>query len=331
MSLNFEDADMGQAKGKIGLYGGTGSGKTETALAQATKIGRTYMIATERGADFYTKRYKFKNAFTNSCDDALVLIKKALDDKAECVIVDQLTNFWEAAQNSFISKEHMKASKTWKQIEANGQIPWTAWGKIKRPYKKLVHTLMDAPIHVWFLARLAIEYKMGKDDSPEKVGERMATEKDTPYEPHIILKLEFQPKGLKGGKPVWYALCEKTRVETIPQGTLWESTGRDPGFRDILDPMFAELGAVQKPSPEIPFDPDDTTVDETGPTLVQLKLLEVLATKGGIPQDKLQALCAVINTEEAGLVINTLTAGNFSIFDNVEAWVSGIRAAKGGV
>lgn len=327
MSLDFEDATMGQARCKVALYGGTGSGKTETALAQATKVGSTAMIATERGADFYTDRYKFKIAYTNSCLEAVSLIEKAVKAKYDCLIIDQLTHFWEQTQNDYQAREHAKFSKAWAHIERNGMPPWYAWGHIKRPYKKLMHVAMDAPINVWFLSRLAIEYKTGKDDEPVKIGEKMATEKDTPYEPHLLVKMEFAAKGGKGGKPVWYALCEKTRC-CIEQGTLWESYSREPGFRDMLDPLFQQLkaGTEQQPSPELRYDENEKGSDEAEPTAVQLKLLEVLAKKGGIDDGKLVALVKAINTEEAGLVINALTAGNYGIFDNIEGWVAGIRA-----
>lgn len=323
--MDFEDASMGQAKAKIGMYGGTGSGKTWTALQQATKYGQTAMISTERGADFYVNKFKFKNAFTTSCEEALELVDKAVKAKMDCLIVDQLTHFWESAQNEFIAREHLKGSKTWAQIERNQQIPWTAWGRIKRPYKKFIHTLMDAPLHVWMLSRLAIEYKMGKDDEPVKTGERMATEKDTPYEPHILVKLEFQPKGGQGGKPIWYALVEKDRSQLL-QGQLFSSLEANPGFTNILDPMFALLGKEQQPSPEVPYDESDKSMEEIGPTAVQRKLLEVLAKKGGVDGAKVESIIQLLSTEEAGQVINILTAGDYSLFENIEGFVAGIRA-----
>ena len=297
--MGFERATMAQAYLKVGIYGDTGSGKTLTSLKIATKIGKTAMIATERAMDFYAAEYAFDISYTCSLEEATDLIYQAVEGGYKCLIIDQMTHFWESAQDTYVAEEHSKMSKAWGVIEKTGNFPFYAWKKIKRPYKKFVRTLMDAPIHVFLLGRLSREYQVSGEDI-KVTGERMNAEKDTPYEPHILVKMEFK-------KPrKWLAWVEKDHSGTI-QGQVFENpTG------DIFDPILSKLGKEQGQSPKMVEDTSTTSIEDEPIKGSQVTIIKILAKKGGLDSEVVEETLKTLTALEAGEIINQMTAGNYS-------------------
>ena len=301
----LERATTEQAFLKIGMYGGPGAGKTFTALKCATALGRTALLDTERGSDFYAADFSFDVFHTKEISRASEVLREAVDQKYDCLIVDQITHYWESAQEEYIAGEHEKMSKAWAAIEKNQQIPFQGWRFIKRPYKRFIHELISAPIHVFMLGRLAIEYEVSGSGEPKKVGERMDAEKATPYEPHVLIKMEFMRKTKK-----WMAYIEKDRSGTI-QGELFTN----PGI-EMLEPVLAKLGKVHKGVPEGKEDTAEGTFgtrDDAEPS--QLKLIRVLAKKGGIDNEVVEEKLKSLTRPAAAVLVNDMTVGNNKFFE----------------
>jgi len=308
----FSDADETETGYlKVGFYGGPGSGKTYTALKIATAIGKTYLIDTELGSEAYKRLFKcpdgssFKVLHTRNLEEAMAGINEAVKAGGEVLVVDQVTTLWEMAQEGYIAKEHDKMSTTWEAIERSGNVPWTAWRHIKKPYKKFMRELINAPIHVFFAARMSVEYKRGAAGEPEKIGEKMNAEKDTPYEPQIVVKMEFNKL-----KKQWLAWVEKDRWGTI-------------GGKVFVNPdvsMFADIlplmGHVHKQIPQDVEDIASGTVDEVLANSAQLRLLKMLMKKGGI--DEIETRLVGITSVVANEFINSMTLSDYSMFTKKE-------------
>ena len=299
----FVDATTEQAYLKVGLYGGPGSGKTFTALQCATRLGSTAVIDTERGSDFYAKVFSFKIIHAVSVSEVTEGVVEAVEKNFQCLIIDQMTHIWEDVQEEYIAGEHEKMSKAWAFIEKNDQIPFQGWRRIKKPYKKLIHLLIDAPLHVFILGRLAIEYEVTGGE-PKKIGERMDAEKNTPYEPHILIKMEYVKK-----RKLWYAYIEKDRSGTI-QGEMFTNPDGT-----MLDLVLAKLGKLQG---ELPQGKEDTAEGTSGDgnqaEASQMKLIRVLARKGGIKDEVTEGKLEGLTRIQAAQLVNDMTLGKFKFF-----------------
>lgn len=242
--MAFKKANPQQAALKIGIYGAPGSGKTFTSLLLAeglsNKTGkRVAYVDTERGTDFYAKTVKerqihpdafdFDAIYTKSITEVLTEVKSLNPNEHSVVIIDSITHIWEACIQAYAGK-----------TTSAGTIPMHAWGKIKKPYKELMSFLLSTPIHVIFCGRQGVEYENSDSGELNAVGFKMKAEGETPYEPHILIRMEsIKPKkGVGIAKIV--AFAEKDRT-----GILAGKSFENPTFETLVEPLLGILGTTQ--------------------------------------------------------------------------------------
>lgn len=241
----FRKAKAEQAALKMGLYGPQGSGKTFTSLLIAEGLGqrthkRVAYIDTEHGTDFYCKfvpertahpePFDFDALYTRSLTEATAAIKALNPAEYSVIVIDSITHLWEAAKGAY-------AGRTTKI----GTIPFQAWAQIKKPYKDLVSFLLGSPLHVIFCGRQGVEYENDEETEELKaVGYKMKAEGETPYEPHILIRMEsVRPKKTSDVATI-YAYAEKDRT-----GVLSGRTIANPTFDTLCLPILGLLGDEQ--------------------------------------------------------------------------------------
>lgn len=241
----FRKAAAEQAALKMGLYGPPGSGKTFTALLIAEGLGRitkkrVAYIDTERGTDFYCQAVPSRTAHPEAFDfDALYTrslteVSQAVRslDVAEhgVIVIDSVTHLWEAAMAAYQGRQ-----------TSVGSIPMHAWGKIKKPYKDLMAFLLSSPLHVIICGRQGVSYETNEDtDELKAVGYKMKAEGETPYEPHILMRMEsIRPKKANEVAQI-VAYAEKDRT-----GVLSGRSFVNPTFDTLCAPILSLLGSVQ--------------------------------------------------------------------------------------
>src|SRR5574338_282563 len=148
----FRKAKAEQAALKMGIYGPPGSGKTFTSLMIAEGLAkltgkRVALVDTEHGSDFYcqtvTSRtvhpeaFDFDALYTKSLTEVISAVRGLDEREYGVIVIDSITHLWEAARNAYDGR----------QTRA-GTIPMQAWGRIKKPYKDLLSTLLSSPMHV---------------------------------------------------------------------------------------------------------------------------------------------------------------------------------------
>jgi hypothetical protein len=244
----FRKAKAEQAALKIAIYGAPGSGKTFTSLLLAEGLAkrdgkRVAYIDTEHGTDFYCQAvpsrsvhpeaFDFDAIYTRSIMEVLTVVRE-LERTGwkhhSVVVIDSITHMWEAARAAYEGK----------QTRAN-TIPMHAWGSIKKPYKEILSTLLSSPLHVFICGRQGTEYAIDADtEELRAIGYKMKAEGETPYEPHILLRMEaIKPKKTHELATI-VAYAEKDRT-----GVLSGRSFVNPTFDSICAPLLGLLGRSQ--------------------------------------------------------------------------------------
>lgn len=241
--MAFRKAKAEQAYLKMAIYGPSGSGKTLTSLLVAEGLaaltkGRVAFVDTEHGTDFYCQPVPERKIHPAGFDFDVVHTRSLTEVLRECqalrpaeypvVVVDSITHLWEAAQAAYRGRRG-----------ASGQIPFHAWGEIKKPYKDLMNWALNAPQHVIFCGRQGNDW--GTDDESGELvnkGFKLKAEGETAYEPHILVRLEaVRPRK---GNVVHVAYVEKDRSSKL-QGQIIEW----PSFDTLARPLLGLLGQTQ--------------------------------------------------------------------------------------
>lgn len=242
----FMKAKPQQARLKISIYGPPGSGKTFTTLLMAEGLAkvrgtRVAYVDTERGTDFYAQAvrerqvhpaaFDFDAIYTRSIAEVLDAVKGLNPKEHGIVVLDSITHLWEACMEAYVGKK-----------TAVDSIPMHAWGAIKRPYKELVKFLIGAPFDVFILGRQKNLFEDGPDGKMTKVGVAMRAEGETPYEPHICVRMYTETHVDDSTKSRYVALVEKDRT-----GILAGKAIVNPSF-ETIQPLLPLLGDVQAPA-----------------------------------------------------------------------------------
>lgn len=243
----FRKKQPQQAALKYGIYGPSGSGKTFTSLMMAEGLAkldhkRVAFVDTEYGSDFYAQSVKqrrihpeafdFDALDTRSLSETLSEVKRLSPEKYAVVVIDSITHLWEAARNAYEGR-----------MTKTGSIPFHAWGKIKKPYKELIAFLLSSPMHVIICGRQGNEFAEDEETEEIKVvGVKMKAEGETPYEPHILLRME--PQKDKIGNATYRVFAEKDRT-----GVLAGRIISNPGFESLCLPLLPLLGRTQAALP----------------------------------------------------------------------------------
>lgn len=249
----FRQAKAEQAAIKMGIYGPAGAGKTFTALLLAEGLARQQekriaFVDTERGTDFYVQAVQQRRVHPDAFDvDALysrsiaevMQAVRSLDPKVYAVVViDSITHIWEAAIAAYNGRKNR-----------NGGLPFHAWGQIKKPYKELLQFLLNSPMHVILCGRQGTIYETDEDtDEVKAVGLKMKAEGETPYEPHILARIETERDRV--GAQTIRVFFEKDRTGILSGRTitLYTPDGKTPAtatYDQIARPLLGLLGGTQ--------------------------------------------------------------------------------------
>ena len=241
----FRKAKAEQAALKMGIYGPPGSGKTFTSLLIAEGIAkltgkRVALVDTEHGSDFYCQAvptravhpeaFDFDALYTRSITETLAAVKSIKTDEHSVLVIDSVTHLWAACIEAYGGRQ-----------TSAGTIPMHAWGKIKKPYKDLMTFLLSSSLHVLFCGRQGTEYATDEETEELKaVGVKMKAEGETPYEPHILIRMEALKPNRTNELAKIVAYAEKDRT-----GVLAGRSFINPTFDTLCKPLLGLLGATQ--------------------------------------------------------------------------------------
>lgn len=193
----FKPAASTQAKAKIGIYGGTGSGKTWTAALIALGIRAlikskkpVYFFDTETGSDFvHESLFKKHNVplmqlKSRAFNDLLDAVREA-EKGGAVLIADSVTHVWEEFKRAYLKKTNQKFIQLWD------------WAKLKETWGEFTDLFINSDLHIIICGREAsiyeqVEEKQGNNvkKTAQKVGTKMKSESEQGYEPSLLLQME---------------------------------------------------------------------------------------------------------------------------------------------
>jgi hypothetical protein len=244
----FRKAVAQQAALKMALYGPPGSGKTFTALLIVEGLGakinkRVAVIDTERGTDFYVQPVAERQAhpaafdvdclYTKSITEVTTAAKELDPATHGVIIVDSVSHLWDSVMASYSGKR-----------TSLGGIPLDAWSKLKRPYLDLIGWLINSPFHVLLAGRQTGMYEDDDDGRLRAVGVKMRSEKETPYEAHVCVRMECVYEKNKAKKNVGLGV-PTAFIEKDRSGILQGNAYAWPTFATIALPLLGLLGSTQ--------------------------------------------------------------------------------------
>ena len=267
MTIQFKPAVREQISLIIGLAGGTGSGKTKTAMRLATGMSggkRFAVIDTETGrAKHYADEHQFDEGELNppfrpqAYEEAIL----AAAESYPVVVVDSFSHEW-AGEGGILDWQEEEltrmAGNDWQRRES---CKMAAWIKPKMAHKHMVQRLLQVRAHLIICMRSEPKVEMVKDNNG---------------------KWQIQPKATLTGLDGWVPICEKNFPFELTASFLL--TADQPGI-----PKPIKLEGQHRP-----FFPLDRQIDETAGQ----RLAEWAA--GGKPAPTVSATALVKSYEACG-------------------------------
>jgi AAA domain len=219
VSVQFKRAIRENVGLIIGLAGGTGSGKTFSAMRLASGISADKpfaVIDTEAGrASHYSDQFVFDTCglaapFTPAAYTEAILAADAA--KYPCIVVDSMSHEWSGESGVLEMQEaelERMAGDDWKKREA---CKMSAWIKPKMAHKKMVQRLLQVRAHLILCFRAEEKVEMVRDEQTKKMvivpkksvtgldGWMPVCEKNLPYELTASFLLTADAPGI--GKPI---------------------------------------------------------------------------------------------------------------------------------
>jgi hypothetical protein len=262
MSFQFKPAIREQVGLLIGLAGGTGSGKTFSAMRMASGIcgDKPFaVIDTEAGrAKHYADQFRFDHGdlmapFTPERYAEAILAADAA--KYPCIVVDSCSHEWSGTGGVLEMQEaelDRMAGDNWQKREA---CRMAAWIKPKMAHKKMVQRLLQVRAHLILCFRAEEKIEMVKEDG----------------------KMKIVPKVSLTGINGWIPVCEKNLPFELTTSFLL--TADAPGM-----PKPIKLQEQQKSM----FPLDKPISEESGKLVAQWAAGGAAA---GITETELDTLC----------------------------------------
>lgn len=172
--MAFKQATRAGSKALIGIYGGSGSGKTLSALYLARGLvgpaGNVLMLDTESGRGrLYSDDPKIGGYLHDELDAPYSSrrysekIKEAIDhhraNGAEtCLVIDSFSHEWEGVGGVVNAAETISEQRAEKKGYAwNGQVQFGDWKQPKQDHKRMMLDMLGAPVHL--ICCLRAQYK----------------------------------------------------------------------------------------------------------------------------------------------------------------------------
>lgn len=231
---SFKKATKEQARLRLAISGASGGGKTYSALAIATNLGKKVaVIDTEQGsASKYSDTFDFDVCEINNDYNPSRLIttlKEAGEAGYDVGIIDSGTHFWNGP-GGFLDLVDQEVKRM--QSRGGKADSFAAWKAVTPVYNRMIQAMLSSPMHIIVTLRAKQEYSK-ENGKVQKLGVAPEMRDGFQYELDI--------EGLLNDKHE--LIIGKTRCPLI-DGKVFEKPGKE--FADILKGWLAD-GVEPKP------------------------------------------------------------------------------------
>lgn len=234
--MTFKPATKKEAKLRLAITGISGAGKTYTALALATRMGKVAVLDTEHdSASKYADQFNFDVQQLEPPfhpKHFIEAIREAEKAGYSALIIDSLTHVWRGEGGILSLVNGMTLSSK----SGNSAIAWNDLGDPL--YQQLVDAILRSDIHIIGTVRSKQKHEMEKDERTGKnrlvrVGVRPIQREDFHYEFDLVLDMDASNTGT----------VIKSRCKDLPAGTRIPKPGR--ATADILKQWLAVTEFVE--------------------------------------------------------------------------------------
>lgn len=213
MAIAFQKATKKKHRLRLALEGPSGGGKTMTALAIASGLGkRVAVIDTERGsASLYSGKFAFDVCELPTFTPASYreAIKAAEDAGYDVIVIDSLTHAWAGIGGALEMVDNAKS----RAGGGDGNAFTSGWRNVTPEWNRLVETILTSTAHIIVTMRTHMEYvletQVGKDGKekkvPKKIGMAPVIRKGMEYEFDVLADMDSEHN----------MVVSKTRLDVI--------------------------------------------------------------------------------------------------------------------
>ena len=279
----FKKAVKHEAKLRLAIAGPSGGGKTYTALAIGTELGKVAVVDTEHGsAAKYADIFEFDTLELGAPfhpDRFTEAVKAAAEGGYDVVVLDSLSHAWNGAGGALELVEQFS-----KKYRGNS---YAAWGDVTPIQNRLIEAIVGSPIHVIATMRSKQDYilveRNGKQ-APQKVGMAPVQRDGFEYEFDVFLDMDIDNN----------AVVSKTRCPALT-GKVIAKPGANVAetLREWLSGAPAPVKPKKaNPEPRAAQEEDDKPAMPVKPTPTMTKRFHALGTEvyGGDWDEKRAAL-----------------------------------------
>jgi len=288
-SFDIRRAERRRAKGRVGIDGPAGSGKTHGALLFAAGLapgGRIIVIDTEHGsaemeagkphippfdvcpltAPYSPKRYV---EAIHACEEA----------GADVIIVDSLSHAWSGSGGALDQVDRIAGSGN----------RFTAWRDVTPQHNALVDAILQSPAHVIVTMRTKMEYALEQDGNGKtkvkKLGMAPIQREGMEYEFGVVFDVDQERH---------FAKATKDRTSLFD--------GMSP---EVLTPKHGERFREWLESGAAPV-PPPAQAGDTRRTKMLAKIADLESALGSEIADHIAADCGIVDATDAD--VETLTS-----------------------
>lgn len=228
----FEDAKKSQAKGRIGITGPAGAGKTFTALLLASLMGKKIaVIDSEHGsASKYADKFKFKTLQLTSFhpNNYVQAIRAAEAQGFDVLVIDSASHEWNGKDGCLELVD--QASKKYK---GNSYV---AWADVTPLHTEFIEAIHQSNMHIIATFRSKMDYiqtESGGRKEVKKVGMAAITREGAEYEFDVVGEMDLDHN----------MVITKSRCEALADRVIAK-----PG-EDLAKAIMAWLSDGEEPTP----------------------------------------------------------------------------------
>ena len=257
---------------KCGFFGGTGTGKTFTAVKFLAQFVAEYepkkqiaIFDTEPSAGFVAPMVKAITgkellvAQSRSFSDMMDFTKECIDN-GHIGIIDSITHPWRELCNDYLVAKKSRVSSAGGR-EGTTKLSLKDWGPIKDIWNEFSKLYVYSPMHFCIIGREGDVWETVADEEGKeemrKTGVKMKTETEFGYEPSLLIQMRLEGTRHK-------AFVVKDRFDILT-GKLSDDKPDIEFFRPCLDAL-AIGGKLQENS-----EGEKVFKEETGPNWETIK------------------------------------------------------------